>query len=210
VKLYTYYRSSAAYRVRIALNLKALDYTAVPVNLLEGEQRGEAFRAVNPQGLVPALEVEDGTRIGQSTAILEWLEESFPERPLLPADPLARARVRSLCNHIACDIHPLNNLRVMNYLKGEFGHSQEDVNRWYGHWIRTGFKAVENTVSGEGGPFCFGEAPGLADCYLIPQVYNARRFDVGLGEFPTIERIFAHCNGLEPFFDAHPDNQSDG
>lgn len=206
ITLYSYWRSSAAYRVRIALNLKGLQHDIVPVSLSPGvsEHRGEAYRRKNPQMLVPFLEDGD-LGIAQSMAILEYLEETYPDVPLLPrAEPL-RSRVRALCNIIACDIHPLNNLRVMNYIKAEFG--ADPSGGWYTHWIHEGFKAAE--VLAEHGPHVFGEAPTLADAFLVPQMYNARRFNVPLGEFPNLVRIVDNCNELQAFRDAAPESQAD-
>ena len=209
MKLYTYYRSSAAYRVRIALNLKGIAYTAENVNLLEAQQKGEQYRASNPQGLIPALELDDGHVISQSTAILEWLEETHPQPALMPRDPLSRSQVRSLVNHIACDIHPLNNLRILVYLQQSLGADPQQVDLWYSQWIYNGFAGIE-TVAREGnGLYCLGESPGMADCYLIPQVYNALRFNVDVNAYPAILSIFHHCNTLDAFRRAHPDQQAD-
>ena len=208
MKLYTYYRSSAAYRVRIALNLKGIAYTPVNVNLLEAQQRGDEYRASNPQGLVPALELDDGNVISQSTAILEWVEETHTLPALLPPDPLARSQVRSLVNHIACDIHPLNNLSILVYLQQSLDADQQQVDQWYSTWVNRGFAGIE-TVAREGnGRYCFGDAPGMADCYLIPQVYNALRFNVDVNAYPAILSIYHHCNTLDPFYRAHPDQQA--
>jgi len=209
IRLYDYHRSSAAYRVRIALNLKGLEYQAVAVNLLAGEEQGAAYRSVNPQGLVPVLDV-DGRRIRQSLAILEYLEETRPEPPLLPEAPLPRAEARSLAQLIACDIHPLNNLRVLKYLQKELEVDDEQKNRWYRHWIDEGFSAFEQRLTELGsGDFCIGDRPGLADILLIPQVYNARRFRVDMTRYPRIRRIEQHCLGLEAFAKAIPENQPD-
>jgi maleylacetoacetate isomerase len=209
MKLYTYHRSSAAYRVRIALNLKGIAYNPVSINLLEAEQKGEQYRANNPQGLIPALELDDGTVISQSTAILEWLEETHTDIPLLPQDPLQRAAVRSLVNHIACDIHPLNNLSILYYLKDSLAADQAQVDQWYSQWINRGFGAIELIAEKGNGQFCFGDQPGLADCYLIPQVFNALRFKVDINDYPTILSVYEHCNSLAAFHQAHPDQQAD-
>jgi maleylacetoacetate isomerase len=209
MKLYTYHRSSAAYRVRIALNLKGISYSPQSINLLEAEQKGEEYRANNPQGLVPALELDDGTVISQSTAILEWLEETSPDVPLLPQAPLARAAVRSLINHIACDIHPLNNLSILYYLRDSLAADQKQLDQWYSQWINRGFSAIELVAEKGSGHFCFTEQPGLADCYLIPQVFNALRFKVDISDYPAIMSIYRHCNTLEAFQLAHPDQQAD-
>ncbi|RMF16525.1 MAG: maleylacetoacetate isomerase [Alphaproteobacteria bacterium] len=208
--LYSYFRSSAAYRVRIALNLKGLDYEIRPVHLVKNEQTADDYRARNPQGLVPTL-VDEDRSIGQSIAILEYLEEIRPVPPLLPDEPAARARVRQIADAIACDIHPLNNLRVLKYLKNELGLDEEPRSRWYAHWIREGFVALEQLLAADGrsGDFCHGDRPGYADCFLIPQLYNAHRFKVPLDDFPTICRIEANCLALEPFRRAAPEAQPD-
>ncbi|WP_409522372.1 maleylacetoacetate isomerase [Nitrincola sp. MINF-07-Sa-05] len=209
MKLYDYCRSSAAYRVRIALNMKGLEYEQIPVSLLEAEHRSEAHLARNPQGLVPILE-DKGAIINQSLAIIEYLEERYPDTlRLLPVEPLARARVRSLAQLIACDIHPVNNLRVLKYLVAEFGISEEQKTAWYRHWIQAGFQALEQhlTSSAETGVYCQGDSPTLADICLVPQVYNANRFKCDLSDFPTIRRIHAACEELEAFSRAHPDLQ---
>jgi maleylacetoacetate isomerase len=205
MKLYDYFRSSAAYRVRIALNLKGLAYERHEVHLVRdgGEHLKADYRAINPQARVPALELDDGTILTQSPAILEWIEETHPEPPLLPADPILRARVRAVAAVVACDIHPVNNLGVLKYLRGPLGHDQETVNAWYRHWIEEGFRAIETLVEGE--PFCFGDRPSLADVALVPQVYNARRFDVPLDPFPRIARINAACATIKAFVDARPE-----
>ncbi len=206
LRLYSYWRSSAAYRVRIALNLKGLDYEIVPVSLAPGvsEHRGAAYREKNPQMLVPYLEDGD-LGIAQSMAILEYLEEAYPGVPLLPQSEPARSRVRAFCNLIACDIHPLNNLRVMNYIRTEFG--ADPTGDWYTHWIHEGFEAAEALASD--GPYVFGNAVTLADAFLVPQVYNARRFDVPLDAFPKLTAIVETCNERTAFQDAAPEAQSD-
>jgi maleylacetoacetate isomerase len=209
VKLYSYFRSSAAYRVRIALNLKNLPYETVPIDLLHSEQQSADYRSRNPQGLVPALENDNGQILAQSVAIMEWLEECYPEPPLLPEDLWQRALVRSMVNNIACDIHPLLNLSILNYLKGPLEADPEQVGAWYNAWIRRGFEAIESVLEQQGGCFCFGDVPTLADCCLVPQVFNARRFKIGLEDFPEICRIADHCTGLEPFAAAHPARQPD-
>jgi maleylacetoacetate isomerase len=206
VKLYTYFRSSAAYRVRIALALKGLAYESLPVNLIKGGQDEAAFRAVNPQGRVPALHV-DGDVLTQSPAILEYLEECYPEPPLLPTEPLARARVRAACAVIACDIHPLNNIGALRYLKRRMGQDQTSIDAWCTHWIREGFSALEDLL--QPGPFAFGSHPTLADVYLVPQVYNARRLNLSLDDYPNIAAVDATCSTLSTFVAARPDNQID-
>lgn len=209
--LFSYYRSSAAYRVRIALNLKGVSYTIVPVNLLAGEQRAAEYLRINPQGLVPALALADGRILTQSGAILEWLESCHPQPPLLPADPYQCARVRSLCNTVACDVHPLNNLRVLGYLGREFGATQEQKDTWYRHWVREGLLAVEKLLAGDPrtGAFCHRDTPGLADCCLVPQVFNARRFNCPLDDMPTIRRVVEACEQLPAFRSAAPAAQPD-
>jgi maleylpyruvate isomerase len=207
MKLYDYWRSSAAYRVRIALNLKGVAYDAVPVDLRTGAQSDASYKSINPQGLVPAIETDDQV-ISQSTAIMEWLEETHPQPPLMPADPSGRAAVRAMMAVVACDIHPLNNLRVLNSLKADFGASQDQIDTWIAHWITAGFDALETMIDQHGQGFSFGEAPTLADCCLIPQVFNARRFAVGLDRWPRIIAVDAACAGLTEFADAHPSRQS--
>jgi maleylacetoacetate isomerase len=210
MKLYTYFRSSAAYRVRIALALKGLTYDAVRVHLMKGEQYGAEYSAINPQNLVPVLE-DEGQRLYQSLAILQYIDETWPQPPLQPADRFGRARVRSLALLIACEIHPLNNPRVLNYLTGKLGVSEEQKLEWYHHWIKTGFSALEKRLAGESqtGRYCHGDAPGFADCVLVPQMANALRFKVDLAEFPTMRRIHAACLELEAFQKAAPENQPD-
>jgi maleylacetoacetate isomerase len=212
MKLYTYFRSSAAFRVRIALNLKGIAYVAEPVHLLRdgGRQRTAAFTAVNPQQLLPVLE-HDGHCLTQSLAIIEYLDEVTAEPRLLPPDPVGRARVRSLALAIACEIHPLNNLRVLQYLTETLGLSDEQKNRWYRHWVETGLAAVERrlAVEPETGGYCHGDRPTLADCCLVPQVFNARRYGCDLSAVPTILRIHEQCMALEPFRKAAPAAQPD-
>jgi len=206
MKLYAYFRSSSSYRLRIALNLKGLAHEIVPVNLVAGEQRGEAYRAINPQGLVPALDTGEAQLV-QSTAILEWLEEQYPDPPLYPADALARARVRGLCQHIACEIQPLNNLGVLGYLRETLGQDENAVKRWYAHWVTRGFESLEAAAPADG--FFSGDTPGMAEVFLVPQLYNARRFAVDLAPFPRLLAIDARCAGLDAFARAHPDRQPD-
>lgn len=211
VRLYSYWRSSSAYRVRIALNLKGISYRQKHVHLVRdgGEQNRPDYREVNPLGLVPALE-HDGQTIVQSMAIIEYLEEVFPERPLLPADFIERSRVRSIAQSICSEIQPLNNLAVMQYLKDRMQQPDESVRAWYSHWIDRGFSAVEAWLSSSGsGEFCHGNSPGLADCYLVPQVYNAERFSCDLDPYPNIQRITARCREEDAFVRAAPENQAD-
>jgi len=208
MKLYDYFRSSAAYRVRIALNLKGLAPERAFVHLRRGAQRHDDYLTLNAQGLVPTLVADNGDVMTQSLAIIEWLEETSPQPPLLPADAAGRARVRSLALAIACDIHPLNNLRVLKYLKGELGHSQEDADRWYAHWISEGLPALEAMAKAGAGQFLFGDEPTIADVCLVPQLFNARRFDVPLDDYPTLLRADANANALDAFAAAHPDRQA--
>ena len=212
MKLFSFFRSSAAYRVRIALNLKGLDYETVPVHLTRGggEQFAPAYRRMNPQSLVPVLE-DSGLALTQSLAIIEYLEETRPHPPLLPATPAARARVRALALAVACEIHPLNNTRVLTYLTGPLGLSSDTRNTWYHHWIALGLQALEARLAGERetGKFCHGDQPGLADCCLVPQLANARRFKCDVAPYPTLLRIEANCQALEAFQRAAPDRQSD-
>jgi maleylacetoacetate isomerase len=200
VQLYSYFRSSASYRVRIALALKKLDYEYLPIHLVKNEQLAPAFSAVAPAQLVPALVVDDAasdTRatITQSLAIIEYLDETVPEPPLLPRDALGRARVRALALDVACEIHPLDNLRVLRYLQREMKLAEDDKNRWYRHWVETGLEVVERQLAGHPatGRFCHGDTPGLADCVLVPQIFNAQRMDCRLDHVPTVMRVFAAC-----------------
>lgn len=207
--LYGYFRSSAAYRVRIALNLKGLAYAQAPVSLLRGEQRSADYLALNPQGLVPAL-LDKGVLLTQSLAICEYLDEAYPDRArLLPDGAAARAQVRAVAQAIACDIHPLNNLRVLNYLKMELGQDEAARNGWYRHWVATGFAALERQLAASPGPYCFGDTPTLADVCLLPQVFNAQRFAVDMDAYPLLARIAANLDALPAFADAHPSRQPD-
>jgi maleylacetoacetate isomerase len=211
VLLYSYWRSSSAYRVRIALNLKGISYQQEYVHLVRdgGEQNRPDYRDVNPLGLVPAL-VHGEQTIVQSMAIIEYLEDVFPEYALLPADPLQRSRVRGIAQSICSEIQPLNNLAVTKYLKDRMRQPAESVRDWYSHWIDRGFTAVEAWLSSpESGDFCHGDSPGLADCYLVPQVYNAERFSCDLGPYPNIRRITARCREVDAFARAAPENQAD-
>jgi maleylpyruvate isomerase len=209
MKLYGFFRSSASYRVRIALNLKGLDYEQASIRLAKGEQYQPEFSAISPQNLVPVLE-HDGLRLYQSPAIIEYLEEVYPDPPLLPKDPAGRARARSLALISACEIHPLNNTRVLNYLSETLNLSEERKTQWYHHWITIGFGALEKRLGEkETGKFCHGDTPGIADICLVPQVANANRFKVNLSAFPTILRINDRCLTLEPFRKAMPANQPD-
>lgn len=209
--LHNYYRSSASYRVRIALNLKGVpfEYRAVHLTRGGGEQFSPAFRELNELSLLPVLE-EGEQRITQSLAIIEYLDEVYPEPPLLPRSPSERARVRALALSVACEIHPLNNLRALNYLSQELGVSGEAKTRWYQHWVELGLAALESQVSrGPRGSYCHGDAPGLADCCLIPQLFNARRFNCDLARYPTLLAIEENCSALSAFRDAAPERQPD-
>lgn len=211
VLLYSYWRSSSAYRVRIALNLKGIDYRQRFVHLVKegGEQHTIEYREVNPLGLVPSL-VHNGQAIVQSMAIIEYLEETFSGAPLLPEAAVERARVRSIAQSICSEIQPLNNLAVMHYLKKPMKQTDEGIREWYAHWIERGFSAVESWLSGSAtGLYCHGDTPGLADCFLLPQVYNAERFTCDLGPYPNIRRITKQCRSLDAFTRAAPENQAD-
>ena len=212
IVLYTYWRSSAAYRVRIGLELKGLAWEARPVHLVRegGEQHLDAYRALNPQQLVPTLR-HDGLTVTQSLAILEYLDERFPQVPLLPVDAGGRARVRALAQLVACDIHPLNNLRVMQYLERSLQLPADVRTQWTLHWMAEGFAAMETMLadSRDTGTFCHGERPGLADICLLPQLYNAHRFGLDLAPYPTLRRIEAACQGLPAFERARPEKQAD-
>jgi maleylpyruvate isomerase len=212
MKLYSYFRSSAAYRVRIALQLKGLPYEVVPVHLLKdgGQQFSPEYRQLNPEALVPAL-LDDGQVLTQSLAIIEYLEEMNPTPELLPANPVDRAYVRALALSVACEIHPLNNLRVLRYLVHQLGVSDDAKNAWYRHWCEQGLAAVEARLARDSrsGAFCFGDTPGLADCVLIPQVFNAQRLQCDLLAMPTILRIYEACAVLPAFINAAPASQPD-
>jgi maleylacetoacetate isomerase len=210
MKLYGYFRSSAAYRVRIALNLKGVKYQQAFIHLRKGEQSAPAYLAMNPQGLVPALEEDDQVFI-QSMAIIEYLDETHPEPPLLPGHPADRTRVRALAEIVACDIHPINNLRILRYLAHPLGHDEAAVKEWYNHWIALGFEAMEKMLAADGmaGDFCHGDSPTLADICLVPQVANAARYRLDMSPYPTIARIAANCSKLEAFREAAPENQPD-
>lgn len=214
MKLYSYFRSSASYRVRIALNLKGLSCDIVPVHLLRGggEQFSPAYRQLHADALVPALMTEDSPRaLTQSLAIIEYLEERYPAPALLPADPVDRAWLRSLALSIACDIHPLNNLRVLRYLTGDLKLSEDDKNRWYRHWCEQGLASLEKLLADDArvGTFCYGNAPSLADCFLVPQIANAQRMQCDLSAMPTLMRINEHCLRQDAFAAASPARQPD-
>ena len=203
--LYDYWRSSAAFRVRIALNLKGIDYERRQVDLREDEQKSADYRALNPQGLVPMLEI-DGQRLTQSLAIINYLDLRYPNPPLIPVLAAERAHVVAMAMLVACDIHPLNNLRVLKYLK-KLGQSQDEIDAWYVHWISEGLPALEKMAAPHAGNFLFGDAPTGADVLLVPQLYNARRYNVPLDAYPTLLRADENANKLEPFAAAHPDRQ---
>jgi len=205
MQLYNYFRSSASYRVRIALALKGLDYDYRAVQLTKNEQRGESYAAVSASRLVPLLQDDDGTLVTQSLAIIEYLDETHPEPPLLPADPGGRARVRALAMDIACEIHPLNNLRVLRYLVHDLKLSEDDKNRWYRHWVETGLEVVERQLAAAPSAFCHGATPTLADCVLVPQIFNARRLDCRLEHVPQVMRVFDACMQLDAFERTRPE-----
>jgi maleylacetoacetate isomerase len=210
MKLYGYFRSSAAFRVRIALNLKHLQYETAPIHLRRNDQSKPEYRTVNPQGLVPTLQ-EAGQTLIQSLAIIEYLDEVYPDPPLLPKNPTDRARIRALADIVACDIHPINNLRVLRYLIHELGQDEAAIAKWYNHWIAAGFNAIEPLLAEDRrtGAFCHGDSPGLADVVLVPQVVNAERYQLDLAPYPTLVRIYENCMQLDAFQAAHPSNQPD-
>jgi len=208
LRLHGYWRSSACYRVRLALHLKGLAFEQVTYDLRTGAQNGSGYLALAPHGLVPALETEDGV-ILESPAILEWLEERFPAVPLLPPDPMARAAVRAMMALVTCDIHPLNNLRVLNTLRRDLGADEPSVQAWAAHWIGQGFTALEALVAQQGRGFAHGSQPSLADCCLLPQVYSAERFKVNLDRFPEIRAVTGRLRAMPAVMAAHPDRQPD-
>lgn len=210
MKLFNYFRSSTSYRTRIAMNLKGLDYDYIAVNLAQDEQLETAFEAINPQGLVPVLQTDD-LLLYQSPAILEWLEETYTHNPLLPKDAAGRMQIRALSAMIGCDIHPLNNRRILQYLRNELTVGEDEVMLWCQHWMTEGFAALEKLLAENksSGKFCYGDSPTFADCYLIPQVSSARRFKVDLTPYPNIVAIDEHCRSLKAFDDADPVKQPD-
>ncbi len=209
MRLYSFFRSSAAFRVRIALNLKGVDYEIVTVNLPGGAHHAADFRAINPQATIPTLD-DDGTILWQSLAIIEYLDARFPEPRLIPFEPVARARVQALAQLIACEIHPLNNLRVLKYLRGELKLDDTAVNKWYAHWIAEAFGPLETFVAGwSGGQYCFGDSLSIADVYLVPQMYNARRFNCDLAPYPALVRIAQALEQEPAFARAAPERQPD-
>ena len=210
MKLYNYFRSSASFRVRIALELKGLPYDYVPVHLVKGEHKQAGYAAISPSLLVPTLEIDGGDHLGQSMAIIEYLDELHPQPPLLPGDALGRAKVRALAQLIACDIHPLNNLRVLKYLVRELKVEEEAKNTWYRHWVREGLEAFERQLAQlPPSTYCYGEQPTLADCCLVPQVFNGRRFDVNFDGLPRTMAAFDACMALPAFQKAEPSNCPD-
>jgi maleylacetoacetate isomerase/maleylpyruvate isomerase len=210
MKLHNYFRSSASFRVRIALELKGLSYEYLPVHLVKGEHKAQAYAAVSPSRMVPTLETDDGQRLGQSLAIIEYLDETHPQPPLLPADPLGRARVRSLAQLIACDIHPLNNLRVLKYLVRELKVEEEAKNTWYRHWVREGLLAFERELALlPRGTYCYGDTPTLADCCLVPQIFNGKRFNVDFSGLDRTLAAFDACMKLPAFQKAQPSSCPD-
>ena len=211
MKLLGYWRSGTSYRTRLAFALKGIEVEHVAVDLTQGAQKAPDYMAGNPQGLVPTLILDDGTALGQSGAIIDYLEERFPEPPLLPAGAKARAHVRQLCQIVGCDIHPLNNLRILNYLKGEFNQPQAGVDAWASRWISDGFDAFEALLRADEtrGDFCFGGRPGMAECYLLPQCYSARRFGVDVGQWPLIAGVEAATLALDVVQAAVPEAQAD-
>jgi len=208
MKLTTYFRSTAAYRVRIALNLKGIDHELMPLNLFEGEQKSNEFLSTNPDGLIPVLDI-DGDILTQSMAILEYLEEQYPEVSLLPTTPKDRAFVRAMAQTIVSDIHPLNNLRVLQYLVNQMGLSEQQKLEWYHHWIAAGFQGLEQRLASSAGKFCVGDSVSLADVCLIPQIYNAHRFDCPMHNYPTINRLNQQCLEIEAFAKSVPELQPD-
>ncbi|QYE34878.1 MULTISPECIES: maleylacetoacetate isomerase [Sphingosinicellaceae] len=206
--LYGYWRSSASYRVRIALAIKGLAYDQVAINLAKGAQSGIGFKLLNPQGFVPYL-IDGDTGLNQSLAIIEYLDEVYPEPPLLPGDPIGRARVRGVAQQIACDIHPVNNLRVLNYLRGPLAQPQEAVDTWYRHWIEVGFEALEEIAEVATGEYLFGDTVTLADICLVPQMWNARRLQADIARFPKLSAIDVRLNGLPAVAAARPERQPD-
>lgn len=211
IKLYGYFRSSASYRVRAALNLKNVDYKQTFVHLRKGEQFDKKYVKLNPQEQLPTLVTEQGDVLVQSPAILEWLDEQYPWPALLPKEPLDRQRVRALAAVIGCDVHPIDNLRVLKYVTGELDASQEKLAAWFNHWITLGFNGFEAMLADDArtGDFCHGDAPSMADVYLVPQVFNSKRFGLSLDPWPNIARIYENCNALPAFDDAKPQNQPD-
>lgn len=210
MRLHSFFRSSAAYRLRVALNLKDIEYEIRSVHLRRGDQNSEAFRALNVQGLVPALEIGGGVVLTQSLATIEWLDETWPEPPFLPAEPVSRARARAFAQVIACDIHPLQNLRVLRYLKKQFGQDQDNLDAWCRHWVVEGLAACEALLAdAPPAPFAYGDQPGLAEICLVPQMYSADNFGLDLSPMPRLRALRATCEALPAFANAHPSRQPD-
>ena len=210
MKLYTFFRASSPFRLRIALNLKGLPYETISVHLGKGEHRKSEFGMLNPQQLVPALVLDDGHILNQSLAIIEYLDEVHPNPPLLPKDAKARARVRSLSYLVACEIHPLNNARTLAYLRKQMGQTEEQVNAWYRHWIADGLGKLEGELrSPATGRYCHGDTPTMADCCLVPQIFNAKRYQCDVAPYPTVMRVFDECMKLDAFDLAQPSKQPD-
>ncbi|MEP5570057.1 MAG: maleylacetoacetate isomerase [Halioglobus sp.] len=209
MKLYSYFRSSAAFRVRIALNLKGLNFDYLPIDLVQQEHKSQAFMAENPQGLVPALALDNNEVLAQSVAIIEWLEEIHPEPALLPHDALARARVRSMVNSICCDVHPLCNVSVTNYIKDQYSAGEVETLDWYTTWMHRGFAAIEQVLAANNTVYSFSDVPCMADVFLAPQLYNARRFGIVLDQFPHLVRVVDSCMQLEAFSNGAPEAQPD-
>ncbi|HWL04765.1 MAG TPA: maleylacetoacetate isomerase [Xanthobacteraceae bacterium] len=207
MKLFTFFRSSAAYRARIALNLKGLSYDMTSIVFAKGDHLSPAYQAVNPQKRVPTLELDDGSRVYQSLAMMEYLDEVHPQPPFLPRDPFERAHARAIAQIVACDIHPLNNVGPLNYLRKQLGQSEDAINAWYHHWVLEGFEAIESLITPS--PYAAGSAVTVADICLVPQIYNARRFKVPLDAFPKILAVEEACNAIEAFDRARPENQPD-
>ena len=210
MKLYSYWRSTAAYRVRIALNIKQLDYEVIPVHLVKdgGEQLMQSYKNINPQSLVPSFITDDGDVLTQSLAIIDYLEDTYPEFTLYPKNSIDTAHAKAMALSVACDIHPLNNLRVLKYLKGEEWQKSQ-VDKWYAHWIHQGFTAIERQLEKSAGQFCFADDVSVADIFLVAQVYNANRFKVPLENYPQIAKINHNCLKLKAFINAMPENQTD-
>ena len=209
MELFSYFRSSAAFRVRLALNLKGIPYTLTPISLIKGEEHSAEYLAINPQGFVPALRLDNGQVLTQSQAIIEYLEETYPDKPLLAADPMIRAQQRAFAALIACDIHPLNNLRVLNDLEQRFGAGKEPKEAWYRHWIQQGFTVLEHSLHSRAGQFTWGNTPSLGDVFLLPQTFNALRFNVPMEAYPTIMAIYHNCLAIPEIVAATPEQQTD-
>lgn len=209
MELFSYFRSSAAFRVRLALNLKGIPHTITPISLMKGEEQAADYLALNPQGFVPALRLDNGQVLTQSQAIIEYLEDTYPDKPLLASDPIIRAQQRSFAAVIACDIHPLNNLRILSDLEQRFGAGSEQKDGWYRHWIKEGFEVLEGLLQNHAGRFTWGDTPSLGDVFLLPQTFNALRFNVPMEAYPTIMAIYQHCLELPEIVAATPAQQVD-